>query len=158
MVQEGRLIFGTALLQPLEFILRHSSTHPSIFHMQRSLMGTVPSFLLHCYISLPPPYTLASTVYSTPLHHPSIIYFCLSSCSSLTVNLSSSVSPSVFLSVLLPSSLSKVREGASVPGEMLFVFGGRGEGLHRIRGEGIRSGKGMKGRMGKRKVRLPPAA
>lgn len=153
MLQERRLISGTALLQPLEFILSHTSTHPSIFHMQRSLMHTVPSFFLPCYFSSAPTTQLSlhclrdssppSILVSKHLFLPLVLFLFF------TVIFLSSVRPSVSLFVLLPSSLSEVREGASVPGEMLFVFGGRGEGLHRIRGEGSRSGKGMKGRMGR---------
>lgn len=107
-------------------------------------MHTVPSFPLHCYLSLPPPpprLLSPSIPIAKGLFLPLVLF------GFLTAILLSSVSPSVSLFVLLPFSRCEVREGASVPGEMLFVLGGTGEGPRRIRGEGIRSGKGMKGRM-----------
>lgn len=140
MLQERLLISGTALLQPLEFILSHTSTHPSIFHMQRSLMHTVPSFFLPCYFSSAPTTQLSlhclldscppSILVSKHLFLPLVLFLFF------TVILLSSVRPSVSLFVLLPSSLSEVREGASVPGEMLFVFGGRGRGCIVSEGRG----------------------
>lgn len=59
--QETRLITGTAVLQPLKFIL--SSSLSSEFCMHRSLVATVPSFSPHCPPT--PPH---------PLHHPSLFF------------------------------------------------------------------------------------
>lgn len=134
--QERRLISGTALLQPLEFILSFSLLYSSFYISYAEIScGCCPFvfprialFLcpptthlsLHCLLDSSPPSILISKY---PFSSPCFFLF-------FTVNLSSSVSPSLFLSCSLsiPPSLSEVREGASVPGEMLLVVGGRGEG------------------------------
>lgn len=112
-------------------------------------MSTVPLFLLHCYISLPPPYTLASTVCSTPLHHPSLypnIYVCLSPFPSFTINVAIFSQPLCFPPCTAPFfSHFKVREGENVPGEMLFVFGGRGRGCIVSEGRGSDLVRGWRG-------------
>lgn len=156
--QEQRLISGTALLQPLEFLLSRSLFY-SFFYISYAEISLSPGncplvffpriaiFHLspHCLLHSSPPSILVSKYPFLPLCF--LLLF--------TVNLSSSVSPAVALCISLspcPAPLFSLRGkgGGKCPRGDVFVVGGReGEGLHRISGEGNRSGKGMKGRMGR---------
>lgn len=153
MVQERRLIFGTALLQlhkvvPLSLIysslyISYAGISQACFFLSPS--APLPPHLSHrCQLDSSPPSILI------PKH---LFLHLLFSSSSFTVISLSSARPSLCTA---PFFGLQGKGGGKRPRGMLFMFRGRrGRGRIVSEGEGTRSVKGIKGRMGgERKVRL----